>query len=158
MTLLNSIVNANFRSEKAGRVVVFPGDRRHCGYVIKSQAEELKIRSFLKMFYCAHVSILVLGILVASGWSHDVVYALGSPALHIYRSLAIFLGIYSVVVGAPYFLLWRTYKKAFIHFASPEDEVVVSNQTAQRQYALVLAGLIVLALGILVSLAVRQKP
>jgi hypothetical protein len=158
MALLDSIVNANFRSEKAGRVVVFPGDRHHRGYVIKSQAEELKIRSFLKMFYCAHVSVLVLGILVASCWSHDVVYALGRPALHVYRALAIFLGIYSVVVGAPYFLLWRTYKTAFLHFVSPEDEVVVSGKTAQRQYALVFVGLIALTLGILVFLAVRQKP
>jgi hypothetical protein len=51
MALLDFIVDANFRSEAVGRVVVFPGDRRHRGYVVKSQAEELKIRSFLRMFY-----------------------------------------------------------------------------------------------------------
>ena len=54
MALLDSIVSANFRSENTGRVVVFPGDRRHRGYLVKSPAEELKIRSFLKMFYGAH--------------------------------------------------------------------------------------------------------
>ena len=61
MSLLDSIVGRSFRDEKAGRVVVFTGDRRNRGYVVKSESEELKIRSFLKMFYFAHFSILTLG-------------------------------------------------------------------------------------------------
>lgn len=66
MALLDSIVGASFRDEKAGRVVVFSGDRRTHGYVVRSASEELKIKSFLKMFYFAHFSILLLGYLLAS--------------------------------------------------------------------------------------------
>src|SRR6202045_4255504 len=69
MGLVDSIVGKGFRDEKAGRVVVFAGDRRNRGYVVKSAAEELKIRSFLKMFYFAHLSILLLGGLLANAWS-----------------------------------------------------------------------------------------
>jgi hypothetical protein len=42
MALLDSIVGACFRDEKAGRVVVFSGDRRTRGYVVRSESEELK--------------------------------------------------------------------------------------------------------------------
>ena len=77
MALLDSIVSANFRSENAGRVVLFPGDRRHRGYLVKSSAEEQKIRSFLKMFYCAHFSILFLGYFLATEWSRDIYHVLG---------------------------------------------------------------------------------
>ena len=69
MGLLDSIVGKSFRDEKVGRVVVFTGDRRNRGYVLKSESEELRIRSFLKMFYFAHFSILLLGIQVANAWS-----------------------------------------------------------------------------------------
>jgi hypothetical protein len=158
MPLLDSIVNASFRTESVGRVVVFSGDRRHRGYLVKSPADEQKIRSFLKMFFCAHVSILVLGMLVASGWSHDLVYALGRPALHIARSMAIFLGIYSVVVGIPYFLLWRSYKRAFVNFVSPADEVLLSASPVRRPYILVAAALILLGLATLLAVAVSYKP
>jgi hypothetical protein len=158
MALLDAMVSAYFRSEKAGRVVVFPGDRRHRGYVVKSQAEEQKIRSFLKMFLCAHASILVLGYLLAYGWSHEIVYALGRPALHIYRTIGIFAGIYSVVAGLPYFILWRSYKKAFVNFVSAEDEVLVSGRLGGRQYILIAAGLIVLGLAGLLAFAVSRKP
>src|SRR5437879_244140 len=58
MTLVDSLVDACFRNEKAGRVVIFPGDRRNRGYVVKSEADEQKIRSFLKMFFCAHLDSL----------------------------------------------------------------------------------------------------
>jgi hypothetical protein len=158
MALLDSIVNASFRTESVGRVVVFQGDRRHRGYLVKSPADELKIRSFLKMFFCAHVSILVLGMLVASGWSHDLVNALGRPALHLPRTTAIFLGIYSVVVGIPYFLLWRSYKKAFVTFVSPEDEVLLSARPVRLPYLLIVAGLIILGLATLLAVAVSHKP
>ena len=161
MALLDSIVSANFRSETVGRVVVFPGDRRHRGYVVKSQAEELKIRSFLKMFYYAHASILLLGGLLASGWSTDLRHVLDRQAEHVLRAEGIFLGIYLLVVGVPYFLVWRSYKKAFLSFVSVEDEVLVSGRSAGRPQILVVAGLIALgaiALGISLLFLVSRKP
>jgi hypothetical protein len=158
MALLDSLVSANFRNEKVGRVVVFPGDRRHRGYVVKSQADVPKIRSFLKMFYCAHASILILGYLLAYGWSHDLVYALGRPALHLFRTMGIFAGMYSVVAGLPYFLFWRSYKKAFLSFVSAEDAVDVSWKPAPRQSIMIAVGLIAMGLAILLAYAVSRRP
>jgi hypothetical protein len=150
MGLLDSIVGKSFRDEKAGRVVVFTGDRRHRGYVVKSDSEELKIRSFLKMFYAAHFSILLLGMLVANAWSTFIIHLqeLGRPAAHLLRTEGIYLGIYSLAVGLPYFLLWRSYKKAFLSFVSVQDEVLVSDRSWNRQSWIVSLWLI--ALGTLI--------
>jgi len=46
MGLINYLVGAQFRDEKAGRVIVFPGDRRGRGYVVKSEADESKSDPF----------------------------------------------------------------------------------------------------------------
>ena len=150
MGLLDSIVGRAFRDEEAGRVVVFSGDRRNRGYVVRSEAEELKIRSFLKMFYFAHFSILLLGMLVANAWSTFVIHLkeFGRPAAHLLRSESIFLVIYCLIVGLPYCLLWKSYKKAFLTFVLAQDEVLVSSNPAGRQPLLVLAGLALVFLGL----------
>jgi hypothetical protein len=161
MALLDSIVSANFRSENAGRVVVFPGDRRHRGYLVKSPAEELKIRSFLKMFYGAHFSILFLGYLLGFEWSRQIYRALGRPEAHMFRAMCISAGGFLLVAGVPYFLLWTSYKKAFVSFVSPEDEVLVSGDRAARPRILALiagAALILLGLGAFLVFAVSHKP
>jgi hypothetical protein len=160
MALLDSIVSASFRDENAGRVVVFSGDRRHRGYVVRSESEELKIRSFLKMFYCAHFSILLLGYLLGFEWSRQIYRALGRPEAHMFRAICISLGVYLLVAGVPYFLLWRSYKKALVSFVSPEDEVLVSGRRAGRKriFILIAAGLIVLGLAALLAFAVSRKP
>jgi hypothetical protein len=129
MGLIDSLVGKCFRDEIAGRVVVFPGDRRKRGYLVSSKAEELKLSSFLKMFFIAHLSIFILGYLLAYGWARWLVFELGSPAAaHIFRTACIFLGIYSLVVGVPYLLFWRTYKGALLYFVSAQDEVLVATK------------------------------
>jgi hypothetical protein len=133
MGLVDSIVGKSFRDEKAGRVVVFEGDRRNRGYVVKSGAEELKIRSFLKMFYFAHLSILLLGGLLANAWSMFIVGLQHRPAAHSLRIGGIYLGISFLVVALPYFSLWRSYKKALLNFVSAEDEVLVSGGSGDRK-------------------------
>ena len=160
MGLLDSIVGKSFRNEKAGRVVVFAGDRRHRGYVLKSASDEPKIRSFLKMFYFAHFCILLIGMMLANAWSTFFanLHEFGSPAGHILRTSGIYLGIYSVVVGLPYFLLWRSYKKALSGFVSVQDEVLVSGKSPGRQPWIALAGLTVLLLaGLMLFYLVRAK-
>jgi uncharacterized protein YjeT (DUF2065 family) len=159
MALLDSIVGARFRDEKAGRVIVFSGDRRTRGYIVRSESEELKIRSFLKMFYFAHFSILLLGYFLASEWSRGIYRALGRPEAHLFRAMCISLGVYFVVVGIPYFLLWRAYKKAFVSFVSLEDEVLVSGRRVGRQqmFIFIAAGLILLGLAVLLAFAVSRK-
>ena len=146
MALLDSLVDANFRSEPVGRVVIFPGGRRHRGYLVKSAAEELKIRSFLKMFYFAQFSILLLGFFSLLAWSS------GRLAGRI-GAEAIFLGIYFPVVLVPYLRLFWICKKASLGFVSAQDEVAVSvsGTTASRRLWIVGAG--VIALAILVLLA-----
>ncbi len=159
MALLDSIVGARFRDEKVGRVVVFSGDRRTRGYVVKSESEELKIRSFLKMFYFAHFSILLLGYFLASEWSRAIYHALGRPEAHLFRAMCISLGVYLAVVAVPYFLLWRSYKKALVSFVSLEDEVLVLGRRVGRQqmFIFIAAGLMLLGLAALLAFAVSHK-
>jgi hypothetical protein len=160
MGLLDSIVGKSFRNEKAGRVVVFTGDRRHRGYVVKPESDELKIRAFLKMFYFAHFAILLLGMMLANAWSTFFanLHQFGSPAGHILRTTGIYLGIYSVVAGLPYFLLWRSYRRALLGFVSVQDEVLVSGKTQGQQPWLALVGLTVLLLaGLMLFFLVRAK-
>jgi hypothetical protein len=152
MALLDLMAGANFRNEAAGRVVVFPMGRRNRGYVVRSESEEQKIKSFLKMFYAAHFSILLLGYFLASEWSRELSYALGRPAAHLFRTLGISVGIYSLVAGVPYFLLWRSYRKAFLRFISPQDEVLVGKPA--RNPALVALGVGLIAVAILFLLGV----
>jgi hypothetical protein len=152
--------DGSFRDEKAGRVVVFSGDRRTGGYVVRSETEELKIKSFLKMFYFAHFSILLLGYFLASEWSRGIYRALGRPEEHLFRAMCISLGVYLAVVAVPYFLLWRSYKKALMSFVSLEDEVLVSGRRVGRQqmFIFIAAGLMLLGLAVLLAFAVSHKP
>jgi len=150
MGFLDSVVDRAFRDEKLGRVVVFVGDRRHRGYVVRSEAEELKIRSFLKVFFIAQVSIQSLGMFLATAWATDLTHVLGRPAEHLFRSGLISLGIYSLVVGLPFSLLWRSYKKALPNFVSPQDEVQVSGKGAGvRPWSVIAVLTVALALTIL---------
>jgi hypothetical protein len=111
------------------------------------------------MFYCAHFSILLLGYLLGFEWSRQIYRALGRPEAHMFRAMCICLGVYLLVAGVPYFLLWRSYKKALVSFVSPEDEVLVSGRRAGRQriFILIAAGLIVLGLAALLAFAVSSK-
>ncbi len=157
MGFIDYVVGKSFRDEKAGRVVVFNGDRRNRGYLVKSASDELKIKSFLKMFYFAHLSILLLGMLVAYGWSTFIINtgSLGRPAEHLPQAIAIFVVIYCVFVGAPYYFLWRSYKKERQNFVSAQDEISVSPLPAGRQIWILVSmfaglALIVMALFLLV--------
>jgi hypothetical protein len=162
MGVLDAIVSMAFRDEPAGRVVVFSGDRRKRGYVVRSEAEELKIKSFLKMFYFAHFYILILGMSLANAWSTFVIHMgrMGRPEGHVVRSMSIGVGVYCVVVGLPYVLLWRSYKKALPSFVSSQDEVVVSGQSKRQQQGklvLVILGLALLIMGVGLVFLVRAK-
>lgn len=152
MGLLDSMVDMAFREKKIGRVVVFSGDRKNRGYIVRSVADELKIKSFLKMFYFAHFSILLLGMLVANAWTTFFIniHAFSKPAEHLFRSMSISMGMYGLLVGVPYFWLWRSYKKAFINFVSAQDEVLISGSSAGRRPWRVIA--VLTALGALLLL------
>lgn len=160
MSLIDSIVDSNFRSENDVRIVVFPGSRLHKGYLVKSPADEPRIKSFLKMFYFAHLSILSLGILLSLAWSTDINHILGRPEGHLGRTVGIFVGVYSLIVGLPYWLLWRSFKKATLTFVSAQDEVEVSGKSAVNK-PLLLAGVAVIAIAVLLMfgalLLVRAK-
>jgi hypothetical protein len=147
MSLLDLVVNDNFKNQPSGRVVVFPGatDR---GYVVRSVAEERKIRCFLKMYYFAHLSVLLLGSLFAYQSSMAIAYALGRPAKHFVRDVAISFGISSLVLGFPYLSLRRLYKNSFLSFVSVEDEVLMPVKGTRQQ--LVIRGICILALVTLV--------
>jgi hypothetical protein len=103
------------------------------------------------MFYAAHFSILLLGMLLANAWSTFIIHLqeLGRPGAHLLRTEGIYLGIYSLVMGFPDFLLWRSYRKALLSFVSVQDEVLVSGKGAGRQAWIVLAALTALVLAAL---------
>jgi hypothetical protein len=158
--LIDAIVNRAFRETQAGRVVVFSGDPRKRGYLVRSPAEEHKIRSFLKMFYFAHLYILVFGVMlsqVCALW-----LARGSfdrPAHHLLGAVSIFVAIYCLVVGLPYALLWRAYKRALTSFVVPTDEVsLTGTQAPGRQWiVLAVAGFALLILAAILVLVVRPS-
>ena len=162
MGVLDAFVSGAFRDEAAGRVVVFSGGRRNRGYVVRSEAEELKIKSFLKMFYFAHFYILIVGLMLANAWSTFVVHldGMGRPVGHMVRNMSIVAGVYCLVVGLPYVLLWTLYKKALPSFVSTRDEVVVPDQSKRQQQwklVLVIMGLALLVMGVGLLLLVRAK-
>lgn len=113
------------------------------------------------MFYFAHFSILFLGYFLGFEWSRQIYRALGRSEAHMLRAMCISLGVYLLVTGVPYFLLWSSYKKAYVSFVSPENEVLVSGRRAGRQRIFVFiaaAGLILLGLGVLLAIAISRKP
>ncbi len=156
MGLLDTIVGRLFRDEKAGRVVTFPVDSRYRGYLVRSESEELKVRAFLKMYYFAELLLQLVSLLLTVGWLVELGNASVRSVAQFLRSGAIFLGIYSVMVALPYFLLLRTYRKSLLSFVSAEDEVVVSEKIAGRQFWAVIVGVLVLAIGVIFYL-IRVK-
>jgi hypothetical protein len=98
--------------------------------------------------------------MLTNAWSTFLIdmHPFGRPADHLLSSGAIFLGIYSLVVGAPYFFLWRSYSKARLDFVSVQDEVAISGKKNGRQTWIALAGLTVLLLaGLMFFYLVRAK-
>ena len=157
---IDALVNRSFRETPAGRVVVFSGDPRKRGYLVRSPADEQKIRSFLKMFYFAHLSILALGILFSQVCASWLAYgSYDRPARHMLGSVSIFVAIYCLVVGLPYALLWRAYKRALPSFTDPADEVSLTGISAPRRQWILLAvaGFALLILAVILVLAVRPR-
>jgi hypothetical protein len=149
MGFLALFVGRHFRDEKAGRVVVFCGDRRNQGYLVASAADERKITAFLKMYYAAELSIQLVSTLVTIWWITALTSSPDTSIPRIAKSGAIFLGVYSLVVAAPYIFLRKAYKRELLAFVSGQEEVLVSAKPVGRQSRValvVLAALVLLAL------------
>jgi hypothetical protein len=160
MGLIDTVVNRSFRETQAGRVVVFSGDPRKRGYLVGSLAEEQKIRSFLKMFYFAHLYILAFGTMLSQGWALWLTHgSFDRPAHHLLGSVLIFVAIYCLVVGLPYALLWRAYKRALTSFIAPADEVSLTGTNAPGRSWILLAvvGFALLILAAILVLVVRPR-
>jgi hypothetical protein len=161
MGLLDIIADRSFRDDPAGRVVVFGGGFGKRGYLVKSKAEELKIRSFLKMFGFAELSIQWLGTVLAILWMDTFRHGSDRLADQMLRTICIYLGTYALVAGLPLLLLWRSSKKEFLRFVSPEDEVLVTSKPSRNgrvfpMVALVAIGALILVVVVL-FLLVRAK-
>ena len=82
-------------------------------------------------------------------------------AAHLLRTEGIYLGISLLVVGLPYFLLWRSYKKALLNFVSVQDEVLVSGKSGDKSRIIRLwlvgfGALLLLLLGLIFYFAGRK--
>jgi hypothetical protein len=161
MSLIDAIVDRSFRVSPSGRVVVFSGDASKQGYLLRSPIEEQKIKSFLKMFYFAHMYTLVFGIMLSQAWATWLTHALlERPARHLLGAMSITLAIYGLVVGLPYALLWRAYKRALTSFIVPEDAVSLTGTAAPTGRLWVALAVVVFALLILAAvflLVVRTR-
>jgi hypothetical protein len=153
MGLIDALVNRSFRDSPSGRVVVFSGDPGKQGYLVRSPVEEQKIRSFLKMFYFAHMYILVIGMMLSQAWASWLSEALlERPARHLFGVVSIVLAIYGLVAALPYALLWRAYKRALPWFIVPADAVALTGTAASagRQWV----GLAVIGFALLIQAAI----
>jgi len=160
MGLLDIIANRSFRDDPAGRVVVFGGGLRNRGYLVRSKTDELKIRSFIKMFSFAEISIQLLGTLSATAWLGTFSHASGRLAEQAFRAICIYLGFYSLVAVLPILLLWRAYRRERFCFVSPEDEVLVTSEPPRDQRFFRIAALVAISILILmgaVFFLVRSK-
>jgi hypothetical protein len=150
MGLLDSIVSRSFRDDPAGRVVVFGGEVRGRGYLVKSKADELKIKSFIKMFIFAELSIQSLGLWLTLAWIGQYSEA-RDRAAHLLRAICVFAGVYSVIVIVPLLLLWRSYKKERFSFVSAEDEVPVTSKRPRDQQFFQIIALIAITILVLIG-------
>jgi hypothetical protein len=153
MGFIDLIVNRSFRDEKEGRVVVFDGVGRGRGYLLRSTTDEQRIRAFLRMYVFAELVIQLLGTLLVAAWLSSVFGATGRPTLE--RELmrgGFFLVAYALVVGLPFYLMWRAYREAAPSFVSPGDAVPVSWQPLDRTRRIALTLLVLLVLAAVLAI------
>jgi len=158
MGLLEAIVNRSFRETASGRAVVFPGDSQKQGYLVRTAAEEQKVRSFLKLFFFAHLYLLVFGVLlsnICASWLVEKLF--DRPARHMLAVMAISLAVYAAIFGVPYFFLWRTYKRALTGFTDTADAVSLTGASAPQRSWVLLAviGFALLVLAAIFFLTMR---
>jgi len=158
MGLIEFVVNRSFRDEKEGRVVVFNGVGRGQGYLVRSADGEQRIRAFLRMYVFAELAIQMLGTMLVAAWLSSLLGATGRPSLE--RELTrggFFLAAYALVVGLPFFFLWRAYRQAVPSFVSPGDAVTVPRRPMDRAQRIALAVIAVLAVAVVVAMAVLVR-
>jgi hypothetical protein len=153
MGFIDLIVNRSFRDGPTGRVVVFDGVGRGRGYLLRSLADEQRIRAFLRMYVFAELAIQLLGTLLVAAWLSSVFGATGRPTFE--RELmrgGFFLAAYTLVVGLPFVMMWRAYRQAAPSFVAPEDAVSVSWQPMDRTQRIALTLLVLLSLAAVLAI------
>jgi len=152
MALLDLMVRRNFSDQKAGRVVVFPTDLRNRAYLVRSQAEELKITAFLKMYYTADLLVQLVSLLFIIWLIPKLTHVSHDSLAQLLGSVAFFLGIYALLVVIPYWLLWRACKRSSLCFVSAQDEVMVSDKGQGQKRPLLLV--VIFAFAVLILLGI----
>ena len=153
MGIVDILVNRSFRDDQQGRVVVFDGVGQGRGYRLRSTEDEVRIRAFLRMYVFAELAIQLLGTLLVAAWLSSVFGSTGRPTVE--RELmrgGFFLAAYTLVVGLPFFVMWRTYRQAVPSFVSPADAVTVSWQPMDRTQRIGLTVLVLLALAAVLAI------
>lgn len=155
MGFIDFTVNRFFRDEPQGRVVLLDGAIRGQGYLVRSAGDEHRIRAFLRMYVFAWLAIQILGTLLVTAWLSSFLGATGTPTLERELTRAgFFLASYAVVVGLPFFFLFRAYRQALPTLVSPADVVTISRRPLDRAryIALVVLALLLTALAIVATL------
>jgi hypothetical protein len=158
MGFVDSLAGQAFRSGDNGRVVVFPAGGARA-YRVGSEAEERRIRSFLRMYFYALLAIQVLGTLAAYGW-WDILGGLGhgASARDLLRIGILMLVAYGLCVALPLILLSRSLRRDLTSFVSESDAVPVppaAPSAARRMLLAMLVFGLVLVLGVVFFLVSR---
>jgi hypothetical protein len=147
MAFFDLMVDKAFREEKAGRVVVFAGDRVGRGYIVRSESQEVKIRAVLRRLYFAQLFIFVVpAVLLAYVWTRffGLLPATDRPVAMLAGYFGLYFGACFLLMIVPYLLILRSCKKTFMSFVSAEDEVEVSRRPVQRRVWIASAGALLL--------------
>jgi hypothetical protein len=160
MSFLDVAVASAFRDEQAGRVVVPVGLRRRCGYLVRSSADEHKIRAFLKLFLFAQMTIQTLGLVAAFGVANVGRQWNQAATLHDVIVMALsFVVAYALLAILPLVLLFATYRHALASFFSAQDQVPVGPAPVAhaRWLAIAAVGAVTLLLALGIWLAIRAR-
>jgi hypothetical protein len=158
--LINVAVDAHFKKDRNGRRVFLPLiSRRGKAYFVDSDADEAKIRAFVKMYRAAILLISLLfnlGIYLDGGIFN--IYASASPLRNKLEAIGWSFSILVLFLGGSAWLLWSAYKEGIATFTDSLTEVgpvapgrLQPFADAPRRWSLAafVGGLIVLGLAIL---------
>jgi hypothetical protein len=124
------------------------------------QAENIPTREFIDVEALRTPLTLISVLLLSQGCASWFAYgSYDRPAHHLLGSVSIFVAIYCLVVGLPYALLWRAYKRALPSFTDPADAVSLTGTNAPgRQWVLLaVAAFALLILAVILVQAVRPR-
>jgi len=157
MGLLDSIVDRHFAKGPDGQVILRHPAASKRSYLIGSKADESKLRAFFKVFYFGHLSITVLGFLLAGAWSQAINYEWGRPSAHMLRTMVVTACTFALVYGLPELLLWRILRAGLSSFTEGLEETRAPAPPVRVWPAAIALGALAILLAIAVLFLIQAR-